>query len=194
MRKKGKAMPLKQSTLVQFKEGVGDLLPSAPGFEPDAPFNYLVLEVRDRRDRILWPGYPRSLRSDIPGELPFLGSSVKVVAFVPEARRAELSGVVPGRALAAGEEGYYGGDVVLMYASRALPFWFRNARIPFKREAVRQLLQEDLEKIDRLGSLPVTMEDVPDLVGCLPEFTHPSTDAFLLRCLEKIRSSSVCAF
>lgn len=194
VRKKGKAMPLKQSTLVQFKEGVGDLVRLAPGYRPDALFNFLVLDAGDGTSRVDFPGYGRPVVRFIPEELPFLGSPVRAVALVPEGCRRTLSGVRPEEAPELpSSDARYCGDVVLMYAEKALPEGFASMDPEGMRGAVGELVREDVRLLDLYGVLPVTLEDVPGIDGCLPEFVNPPSDRSLLGILGKIRRSCVRA-
>lgn len=157
-----------------------------------AQFNFIELDIRRPADRIEYPGYDRVAKVNFGSSLPYVGSPVRVVAVVPEEFRLSLSGV-PVEQTARFEEsgGTYPGDVILMYANKALGEGFGALDPEAKREVVRSLLARDVRKLDMWGVYPVTFEFVPEIDGCLPEFVHPSSGAYLMKCLEKVRRCAI---
>ena len=181
-------MAIGSEAVARFKEGVAGLLPGSVSYEEGACFNFLVLDYGNRADRIQFPGYEKIIKLAFAGTLPFIGSPVRVVAVVPSGRRREVSSV-PEEDLCPPEDGdaYYPGDVVLMYANSAFPKGFASLPPGRMRELVAERLRKDVAKLDMWGVYPVTMEAVPEIDGCLPEFVNPRTDAYLDKCFAKIR-------
>ena len=186
-------MSLTSVALVRFKEGVSDLVRRSPGYSPDGPFGFIVLDPgEDASSRVPFPGYGRPVVRFIPGLLPFLGSPVAAVAVVPEGRRKELSGVNPDDVPDLLEsDSRYAGDVVLMYAAKALPAGFAGLSAAEQRVALEPLVRSDVRQLDLYGVLPVTLEDVPGIAGCLPEFVNPSSDRNLAGILRVFRRTAV---
>ena len=186
------SMPVTKIAARRFKTEVGRLVRKAAGYDPAAPVNFLELDLRDPSGRIVFPGYSRVARSVHRGELPYYGSPVKVVAFVkPSARRA-LSGLKASDCTRFGDVNYYPGPLVLLYANAALPPGFEDWGLERKRAALTEgLVREDVRKVGAWGVYPVTLEEVPDLAGCLPEYINPASDMQLGRLLGKICAYSL---
>lgn len=185
-------MSVSELAAAQFKEGILGVLHDSASYVEGAQFNFIELDIRRPADRIEYPGYDRAVKVNFGSSLPYVGSPVRVVAVVPVEFRLSLSGV-PVEETARFEEsgGTYPGDVILMYANKALGEGFGSLDLEAKREVVRSLLARDVRQLDMWGVYPVTFEVVPEIDGCLPEFVHPSSGAYLSRCLDKVRRCAI---
>lgn len=184
-------MPVTKFAARRFKTEVGRLVRKAEGYDPSALVNFLELDLRGPSGRIVFPGYSRIVRSVYRRELPYLDSPVKVVVFVRASCRRALSGLKASECARSGDVNYYPGPLVLLYANAALPSGFEDWGLERKRAALTEgLVREDVRKVEAWGVYPVTLEEVPDLDGCLPEFVNPGSDALLGRFLERISAHS----
>ena len=185
-------MPVTKFAARRFKTEVGRLVRKAEGYDPSALVNFLELDLRNPSCRFVFPGYSRIVRSVYRRDLPYLDSPVKVVVFVRASSRRALSGLRPSDCARSGDVNYYPGPLVLLYADAAIPEGFGDWGLERKRAALTEgLVREDVRKVEAWGVYPVTLEEVPDLAGCLPEFINPASDMQLGRLLGKICAYSL---
>ena len=182
---------LHRETIVDFKKKLRRFM-LANGKKCENGILYVDLDIRLAKDRIHYPRYSKVMKSFYGGDLEYLGCPVKVIVMVPEKVRHAVSGVLPEDMAHECNEQYYGGDLFLMYPTLAVGGKaFQSMTDEQKYETIMSVLKDDVLKIDQWGHFPVTLEFIPELVGVLPEYVYPSTDASLMRCLDKIKAHAI---
>ena len=86
-----------------FSSTVRKLMKQTDYNPTDSPFDILVLDIREKKDRIEYCGYEPMVKSQFGDSLPFIGSPIKVIVRVPQKNREVLAGVTD-KPLEDGEE------------------------------------------------------------------------------------------
>ena len=114
---------IKKETIKRFKDTVKKLMKKADYNLSGSPFDILVLDIRNTRDRIEYCAYETMVKLQFGESLRFLGSPIKVIVRVPKKNRKVLAPAPVIIPLEDEEEGVYPyrGDVYLMYSNNAFP-------------------------------------------------------------------------
>ena len=84
-------MAIKAESLSRFKLSISRLVVKGPDYRKEADFNYVILDIGNEKDRIMFPGYSSYVKAGLGCALPYLGSPVRVVVEVKASRRHGVS-------------------------------------------------------------------------------------------------------
>ena len=199
---------IKQETIKRFKDTVKRLMKKTDYNPSGSPFDILVLDIRNTRDRIEYCAYERMVKMQFGESLPFLGSPIKVIVRVPD-RNREVLGGFPRNPHHLDEDdpiAHYKGDVYLMYSNNAFmgkpvlggkgskPVSIFSLGLPvetLKEEILDARLKKDLDKINTWGLMPIEYEIIPEIDGIPPETIVPNTTAYLEKIIGKISRTAI---
>ena len=194
---------IKEETVKRFKDTVRKLMKQTDYNVSGSPFDILVLDIREKKDRIEYCGYEPMVKSQFGDSLPFIGSPIKVIVRVPQKNREVLAGVTD-KPLEDGEEGVYPyeGDVFLMYSNNAFrdknkdvnPVNIFSLGLPIetlKEEILDARLKHDIEQIETWGLMPIVCEIIPEIYGVPPETIKPNRTAYLEKIIGKIQRTAI---
>ena len=199
---------IKQETIKRFKDTVKKLMKKADYNPSGSPFDILVLDIRNTRDRIEYCAYETMVKLQFGESLRFLGSPIKVIVRVPKKNRKLLAPAPAIIPLDDEEEGVYPyrGDVYLMYSNNAFPDTLvtrnkntKHASIfslglpveKIKELMLKERLKDDLHQINTWGLMPVVYEIIPELDGIPPETIVPNKTAYLEKIIDKISRTAI---
>ena len=83
---------INEETIKRFKDTVKRLMKKTDYNPSGSPFDILVLDIRNTRDRIEFCGYEKMVKIQFRESLRFLGSPIKVIVRVPNKNREALVG------------------------------------------------------------------------------------------------------
>ena len=199
---------IKQETIKRFKDTVKRLMKKADYNQSGSPFDLLVLDIRNTRDRIEYCAYDKMVKLQFAESLHFLGSPIKVIVRVPNKNREVLGGF-PRNPHHLDEDdpiANYSGDVYLMYSNNAFmgkpvlggkgskPVSIFSLGLPvetLKEEILDARLKKDLDKINTWGLMPIECEIIPEIDGIPPETIVPNTTAYLEKIIGKISRTAI---
>ena len=199
---------IKKETIKRFKDTVKKLMKMADYNLSGSPFDILVLDIRNTRDRIEYCAYETMVKLQFGESLRFLGSPIKVIVRVPKKNRKVLAPAPVIIPLEDEEEGVYPyrGDVYLMYSNNAFPVTLVTGSkgsdsasifsIGLSVEKIKELmlkerLKDDLDQINTWGLMPVVYEIIPELDGIPPETIVPNKTAYLEKIIDKISRTAI---
>ena len=199
---------IKQETIKRFKDTVKKLMKKADYNPSGSPFDILVLDIRNTRDRIEYCAYETMVKLQFGESLRFLGSPIKVIVRVPKKNRKVLAPAPVIIPLEDEEEGVYPyrGDVYLMYSNNAFPvtlvtgskgsdsasiFSLGLSVEKIKELMLKERLKDDLDQINTWGLMPVVYEIIPELDGIPPETIVPNKTAYLEKIIDKISRTAI---
>jgi hypothetical protein len=199
---------IKQETIKRFKDTVKRLMKKADYNPSGSPFDILVLDIRNTRDRIEYCAYDKMVKLQFGESLRFLGSPIKVIVRVPD-RNREVLGGFPRNPHHLDEDdpiANYRGDVYLMYSNNAFPdtlvkgskggngesiFSLGLPVEKIKELILKDRLKDDLELINTWGLMPIECEIIPEIDGIPPETIVPNTTAYLEKIIGKISRTAI---
>ena len=201
---------IKQETIKRFKDTVKRLMKKTDYNPSGSPFDILVLDTRNTRDRIEYCGYEKMVKLQFADSLPFIGSPIKVIVRVPFKNRAVLAGKPEPYPVDLEEDpiAHYKGDVFLMYSNNAFmskpvlgskdskPVSIFSLGLPvetLKEEILDARLKRDLEQICTWGLMPIECEIIPEIDGVPPETIKPNKTAYLEKIIDKISRTAILA-
>ena len=199
---------IKKETIKRFKDTVKKLMKKADYNLSGSPFDILVLDIRNTRDRIEYCAYETMVKLQFGESLRFLGSPIKVIVRVPKKNRKVLAPAPVIIPLEDEEEGVYPyrGDVYLMYSNNAIPVTLVTGSkgsdsasifsIGLSVEKIKELmlkerLKDDLDQINTWGLMPVVYEIIPELDGIPPETIVPNKTSYLEKIIDKISRTAI---
>ena len=199
---------IKQETIKRFKDTVKRLMKKADYNPSGTPFDILVLDIRNTRDRIEYCAYDKMVKLQFAESLRFLGSPIKVIVRVPDKNREVLGGF-PRNPHHLDEDdpiANYRGDVYLMYSNNAFPDTLvtrnkntKHASIfslglpveKIKELMLKERLEDDLDLINNWGLMPIVYETIPVIAGVPPETIEPNRTDYLERIIDKISRTAI---
>ena len=184
---------IKKETVKRFKDTVRKLMKQTDYNPSDSPFDILVLDIREKKDRIEYCGYEPMVKSQFGDSLPFIGSPIKVIVRVPQKNREVLAGVTD-KPLEDGEEGVYPyeGDVFLMYSNNAFlntPATGNKGSSPVTIFSLGLPVEKIKEVI--LDVMPIEYEVITEIYGFPPETIKPNRTAYLEKIIGKIQRTAI---
>ena len=199
---------IKKETIKRFKDTVKKLMKKADYNLSGSPFDILVLDIRNTRDRIEYCAYETMVKLQFGESLRFLGSPIKVIVRVPKKNRKVLAPAPVIIPLEDEEEGVYPyrGDVYLMYSNNAFPvtlvtgskgsdsasiFSLGLSVEKIKELMLKERLKDDLDQINTWGLMPVVYEIIPEIDGVPPETIQPNKAAYLEKIIDKISRTAI---
>ena len=202
---------IKQETIKRFKDTVKRLMKKADYNPSGSPFDILVLDIRNTRDRIEYCAYETMVKLQFGESLRFLGSPIKVIVRVPNKNRKALVSSPREKTVNTDDDpiAQYKGDVYLMYSNNAFPDTLVTGRKDTKPtshasifslglpvEKIKELilkdrLKDDLELINTWGLMPIECEIIPEIDGIPPETIVPNTTAYLEKIIGKISRTAI---
>lgn len=194
---------IKEETIERFKRTVKRLIKKTDYNPSGAHFNILVLDIREKKDRIEYCGYEKQTKWFYGGDLPFIGSPIKVIVHVPCGNRAKLANKPDEKPKKEGEDWFdhYKGDVFLMYSNNAYtdkdedkPISIFSLGLPvekIKEIILDSRLRTDIRQINSYGLMPIVLKPIPEIDGVPPETIQPSTTAYLEKIIDKISRTAI---
>ena len=199
---------IKEETIKRFKDTVKRLMKKTDYNPSGSPFDILVLDTRNTRDRIEYCGYEKMVKLQFADSLPFIGSPIKVIVRVPFKNRAVLAGKLEPYPVDLEEDpiAHYKGDVFLMYSNNAFlntpatgnkgssPVTIFSLGLPvekIKEVILDARLKDDLEQINTWGLIPIVDEIIPEIDGVPPETIQPNKAAYLEKIIDKISRTAI---
>ena len=198
---------IKQETIKRFKDTVKRLMKKTDYNPSGSPFDILVLDIRNTRDRIEYCAYESMVKMQFGESLPFLGSPIKVIVRVPYKNRTVIADDPGPRPVEYNDPiAHYKGDVYLMYSNNAFmckPLLGGNSSKPvsifslglpvekIKEEILDARLKDDLDQINTWGLMPIEYEVIPEIAGVPPETIVPNKTAYLERIIGKISRTAI---
>ena len=199
---------IKEETIKRFKDTVKRLMKKTDYNTSGSPFDILVLDIREKKDRIEFCGYEKMVKLQFGDSLPFIGSPIKVIVRVPFKNRAVLAGKPGPYPVDMDKDpiAHYEGDVFLMYSNNAFmskpvlggkgfkPVNIFSLELPvemLKDEILDARLKHDLEQICTWGLMPIEYEIIPEIDGVPPETIRPNKTAYLEKIIDKISRTAI---
>ncbi len=199
---------INEETIKRFKDTVKRLMKKADYNPSGSPFDILVLDIRNTRDRIAYCAYEKMVKIQFTDALRFLGSPIKVIVRVPNKNRKALVGNPREKTVNTDDDpiAHYKGDVYLMYSNNAFPdtlvkgskggngesiFSLGLPVEKIKELILKDRLKDDLELINTWGLMPIECEIIPEIDGIPPETIVPNTTAYLEKIIGKISRTAI---
>ena len=199
---------IKQETIKRFKDTVKRLMKKADYNSSGSPFDILVLDIRNTRDRIEYCAYDKMVKLQFGESLRFLGSPIRVIVRVPKKNREALVSCPRGKTVKTDDDpiAHYKGDVYLMYSNNAFPDTLVKGSKGGNGESIFSLglpvekikevmldarLKDDLEQVNTWGLMPIECEIIPEIDGIPPETIVPNTTAYLEKIIGKISRTAI---
>ena len=199
---------INEETIKRFKDTVKRLMKKTDYNPSGSPFDILVLDIRNTRDRIAYCAYEKMVRVQFTDSLRFLGSPIKVIVRVPKKNREALVSCPREKTVNTDDDpiAHYKGDVYLMYSNNAFPDTLvtgnkstKHASIfslglpveKIKELMLKERLEDDLDLINNWGLMPIVYETIPVIDGVPPETIEPNRTDYLERIIAKISRAAI---
>ena len=198
---------IKEETIKRFKDTVKRLMKKTDYNPSGSPFDILVLDIRNTRDRIEYCAYDKMVKLQFAESLRFLGSPIKVIVRVPYKNRTVIADDPGPRPVEYNDPiANYRGDVYLMYSNNAFPdtlvkgskggngesiFSLGLPVEKIKELILKDRLKDDLDLINTWGLMPNECEIIPEIDGIPPETIVPNTTAYLEKIIGKISRTAI---
>ena len=199
---------INEETIKRFKDTVKRLMKKADYNLSGSPFDILVLDIRNTRDRIAYCAYEKMVRIQFTDSLRFLGSPIRVIVRVPKKNREALVSCPREKTVKTDDDpiAHYKGDVYLMYSNNAFPDTLvtrnkntKHASIfslglpveKIKELMLKERLEDDLDLINNWGLMPIVYETIPVIDGVPPETIEPNRTDYLERIIDKISRTAI---
>ena len=199
---------INEETIKRFKDTVKRLMKKTDYNPSGSPFDILVLDIRNTRDRIAYCAYEKMVRVQFTDSLRFLGSPIKVIVRVPKKNREALVSCPREKTIKTDDNpiAHYKGDVYLMYSNNAFPDTLvtgnkstKHASIfslglpveKIKELMLKEWLEDDLDLINNWGLMPIVYETIPVIAGVPPETIEPNRTDYLERIIDKISRTAI---
>ena len=202
---------IKEETIKRFKDTVKRLMKKADYNPSGSPFDILVLDIRNTRDRIAYCAYEKMVKIQFTDALRFLGSPIKVIVRVPNKNRKALVSSPREKTVNTDDDpiAQYKGDVYFMYSNNAFPDTLVTGRkdtkpashasifslgLPvekIKEVMLKEWLEDDLDLINNWGLMPIVYETIPVIAGVPPETIQPNWTDYLEKIIGKISRTAI---
>ena len=199
---------INEETIKRFKDTVKRLMKKTDYNPSGSPFDILVLDIRNTRDRIAYCAYEKMVKVQFTDSLRFLGSPIRVIVRVPKKNREVLVSCPREKTIKTDDEplAHYKGDVYLMYSNNAFPDTLvtgnkstKHASIfslglpveKIKELMLKERLEDDLDLINNWGLMPIVYETIPVIDGVPPETIEPNRTDYLERIIAKISRAAI---
>ena len=199
---------INEETIKRFKDIVKRLMKKTDYNPSGSPFDILVLDIRNTRDRIAYCAYEKMVKVQFTDSLRFLGSPIRVIVRVPKKNREALVSCPREKTVKTDDEplAQYKGDVYLMYSNNAFPDTLvtgnkstKHASIfslglpveKIKELMLKEWLEDDLDLINNWGLMPIVYETIPVIAGVPPETIEPNRTDYLERIIDKISRTAI---
>ena len=199
---------INEETIKRFKDTVKRLMKKTDYNPSGSPFDILVLDIRNTRDRIAYCAYEIMVKVQFTDSLRFLGSPIRVIVRVPKKNREVLVSCPREKTIKTDDDpiAHYKGDVYLMYSNNAFPDTLvtgnkstKHASIfsrglpveKIKELMLKERLEDDLDLINNWGLMPIVYETIPVIDGVPPETIEPNRTDYLERIIAKISRAAI---
>ena len=199
---------INEETIKRFKDTVKRLMNKTDYNPSGSPFDILVLDIRNTRDRIAYCAYEKMVKVQFTDSLRFLGSPIRVIVRVPKKNREVLVSCPREKTIKTDDEplAHYKGDVYLMYSNNAFPDTLVTGKKSSKHASIfslglpvekikelmlKERLEDDLDLINNWGLMPIVYETIPVIDGVPPETIEPNRTDYLEKIIDKISRTAI---